>query len=500
MEIKDDYDIKKIFEDIELELIKSMKRTLWYHKEDEKIKGFNWPQWQALKLKQMKQFRKENKEIFKGYESNVDFYINRQIKKQFREGVSRTRKQATRLGKIKNKDNELGGSFFGINDRKVNSLIKTVKNDLDDVKYATLRMSNDVYRSTIYKAEMAVSMGASTVQQAIDMATKDFLAKGFDCIIYKNGTKHNIADYCDMAVRTATKRANLMGEGEMRKKLGNPLVYISKHNGACDKCKKWQDRVYVDNVWSGGTEKSGKYPLLSTAIEGGLYHPRCRHGSSTYYPDINNIPETVEENEHDEKDIYNQNLQRRKKQYERLMFGSLYQSNILEYKNKALDLQNKIDNGKIQLTDDEQYAINNYISSDSYKINELLRNNLDLTEYQRKLIINLDSALDKMNNYGGVVQRSLVLNQRELDKFMDMHLKGNVVNYKAYISATNVGRYNNLSNIELVIKSAKGKDIRLYNKSEQEILFKRNTKFRVITTKKINDTNYIYLEELTDGK
>ena len=48
--MQNDYDIEKIFEQIENDLISSMKRTLWSHKEDEKVKGFNWPQWQALKL------------------------------------------------------------------------------------------------------------------------------------------------------------------------------------------------------------------------------------------------------------------------------------------------------------------------------------------------------------------------------------------------------------------------------------------------------------------
>ena len=80
-----------------------------------------------------------------------------------------------------------------------------------------------------------------------------------------------------MAIRTANKRANLMGEGEMRKKLGNSLVYVSKHGGACDKCTQWEGRVYIDDVWSGGKEilkkdSSKNYPLLSQAIEGGLFH------------------------------------------------------------------------------------------------------------------------------------------------------------------------------------------------------------------------------------
>ena len=108
-------------------------------------------------------------------------------------------------------------------------------------------MTNDQYRQIIYKAQVYANAGAGTVKQAIDMATKDFLAKGFNCIEYTDGSRHNIADYCDMSIRTANKRANLMGEGEMRKRLGNPLVYVSKHGGACDKCTSWEGRVYIDD-------------------------------------------------------------------------------------------------------------------------------------------------------------------------------------------------------------------------------------------------------------
>lgn len=497
--MQNDYDIEKIFKQIENDLISSMKRTLWSHKEDEKAKGFNWPQWQALKLKQLEDFRKNNEEIFKNYNQDIKYATKIQMKKQFREGASRTNKQAIKAGKIKKEDSQLSGSFFGLNDRKIKALIKSTTKDINDVKYATLRMANDQYRQIIYKAEVYANTGAKTVQQAIDMATKDFLAKGFNCIEYSNGSRHNIADYCDMAIRTANKRANLMGEGEMRKKLGNPLVYISKHGGACDKCSPWQGRVYIDDVWSGGKKEDGKYPLLSTAISGGLFHPICQHGSSTYYEGINDEPEEVTQalsNEHE--DEYTQALQRQKRQYERLALGSLLPENVLTYQNKVNELQNQIEGSKIELSDDEQYSINQYIGPESYRINEVLRNDLKLTEQQEKIIRNLDKALDKMANYNGVVQRSIILDKEQLKKFLDLHQEGAIIKYKAYTSSTVGNRYNDFSNVELLIKSTNGKDMRKYNKEEQEILFKRNSKFKVIKKEKINDTYYIHMEEI-DG-
>lgn len=279
--MQEEYDIKTIMEEIEQDLIVRMKRTLWSHKEDEKAKGFDWPQWQALKIKQFEEYKNANKEMFNEKTKGLNRYIYKHIKDQFKEGASRTNKEAIKAGFIKKEDSQLGGSFFGLNHRKLDALIKSTKEDMKDVKYATLRMANDQYRQIIYKAQVYANTGAGTVKQAIDMATKDFLARGFNCIEYKDGSRHNIADYCDMAIRTANKRANLMGEGEMMKKLGIKTCYVSKHGGACDKCTPWEGRVYINDVWADGKAKDGPYPLLSTAIAGGLFHPRCR--AQIYY-------------------------------------------------------------------------------------------------------------------------------------------------------------------------------------------------------------------------
>lgn len=373
---------------------------------------------------------------------------------------------------------------------------------MKDVKYATLRMANDQYRQIIYKAQVYANTGAGTVKQAIDMATKDFLAKGFNCIEYKDGRRVNIADYCDMAIRTANKRANLMGEGEMRKKLGNPLIYISKHSGACDKCTPWEGRVYIDNVWSGGTEKDGKYPLLSTAIEGGLFHPRCQHGSSTYYEDVNDEPEEVTnaKHNHNKADEYTQELQRRQKQYERLILGSLLPENVANYQNKVNELKKQIESSKIELLNEEQYAINQYISTESYVLNETLRDGLELTTQQEIMINNLDKSLSKFPKYEGNVTRSIMLDNDRLKDFLETHKEGKKIRYKAYTSTTAGIRYNDKSNIELHIISKTGRDIRKFNKEEQEILFKRNIIFKINKVKKIGKVYHIFMEEVMNGK
>ena len=48
-----------------------MRRTLSSHTNDEDLEKFDWPQWQALKLKQMRQFREHNRGLIDECEKEV---------------------------------------------------------------------------------------------------------------------------------------------------------------------------------------------------------------------------------------------------------------------------------------------------------------------------------------------------------------------------------------------------------------------------------------------
>ena len=80
-------------------------------------------------------------------------------------------------------------------------------NDMQSAETAVLRMANDQYRKVIFNAQVYANSGAGTYEKAVDMATKDFLSAGLNCVQYANGARHTLADYADMAIRTASKRA-----------------------------------------------------------------------------------------------------------------------------------------------------------------------------------------------------------------------------------------------------------------------------------------------------
>lgn len=365
-----DYNIKKIYEDMELELISSMKKNYKKHLKEEKNTGFEYSQWQAEKLKELKRYQRENKNIIENYTKGLPKEISKHLNNELKQGsINAINKYNKIMGKNFQPNKLMNHSFFRTNDRKVNALIKVVNNDLSTANTAILRMANDQYRQVIHKSAFYVANGVFTEKQvsnmatkkltelqktklAIDEANKDFLNRGFNCIEYKNGRRVNVASYSQMAVRTAGLRAQLMGEGDFRKSIGRVLVQSTSHGGACPICQKWENKIFIDDVYSGGTKKDGKYMLLSEAMKQGFLHPSCRHGLTTYYPELEDIEDyTDEEYEEDINWINNRineltngelnYINRNIKRFDRLEKGSISPINIQRFANRKNEWANK---------------------------------------------------------------------------------------------------------------------------------------------------------------
>lgn len=380
-----DYNIKKLYEDMEMELISSMKRNYKRHLKEEDKTGFQFSQWQAEKLKELKRYQRENKKIIGDYTKGLPDKISKHLNNELKQGSINAINQYNKvMGKSLKPNKVMNHSFFRTNDRKVNSLIKVVNNDLKTANTAVLRMANDQYRQVIHKSAFFVANGVFTEKQASNMATKeltelqktklaideankDFLSRGFNCIEYKDGRRVNIASYSQMAVRTASLRAQLMGEGDFRKSMGRVLVQSTSHGGACPICQRWENKIFIDDVYSGGTKKDGKYMLLSEAMNQGFLHPSCRHGLTTYYPELEDMEDyTDEEYEEDINWINNRineltnselnYINRNIKRFDRLEKGSISPINIQRFanrKNEWMKEKEKItSNSYIDVTND----------------------------------------------------------------------------------------------------------------------------------------------------
>lgn len=297
-----DYNIKEAFERIENELIDSMMRNFSRHRAEETKEGYNWTQWQAEQLKSLEEYRKHNAKKFGKRFKTINGKVEEMIRSAKADGNASQEAEILEAVKDgfkapKKPSAHSTAEFFKMNDRKLDALIKSTTDDLKRAETAVLRMSNDKYRKAIFNAQVAMNTGAVTYEKAVDMACKDMLNAGLNCVEYKNGARHTLSDYADMAVKTANKRAYLRGEGEKRAEWGVSLVVVNSRQGGCPDCAKYIGKVFIDDVYSNGKKSDGNYPLLSTAIKNGLFHPRCKDSTSTYYPELDDLDAPLSEDE-----------------------------------------------------------------------------------------------------------------------------------------------------------------------------------------------------------
>ena len=194
--------------------------------------------------------------------------------------------------------------FFGVNKPKMDRLIEDITALEKNVQTAALRMTDDIYRQTINRVQLEMATGSMTLTQAVDLATRDFLDKGINCIVYSDGRRVNIADYVRMALRTTSTRATLQGAAKRFAELGYDTVLVSQYGGCSKTCEPWQGQVYIDDVftvWEGERDEyqgrsnyCGKwFWLLSYAVKNGLFHPNCRHTMTQYIDGVTKIPDPI---------------------------------------------------------------------------------------------------------------------------------------------------------------------------------------------------------------
>lgn len=353
-------DIARIFEEIELRLIASLKRNLSRHKAEEEKEGFEWSAWQAEKLNNIDNFRKENAQIADEYVNVIDDETRQLMTDQFHEG-EHTAEQSVIDVSVQPQPPKAPTAipddhFFGVNKPKMDKLMEDITMLEKTALTAAVRNMDDVYRTTLNKVQLMMGTGSITLNEAIDLATRDFLDKGINCIVYADGRRVNIADYVRMALRTTSTRATLQGAAKRFAELGYDTVLISQYGGCSETCEPYQGKIYIDDVftiWNG--ERSGDFGksnycdkwfmLLSVAIRGGLFHPNCRHTMGQYIEGLTKIPQPIpaekirEQRELEEKQ---RAMERKIRALKRKVEGTQDEKKVKEYKRKLREEQGKL--------------------------------------------------------------------------------------------------------------------------------------------------------------
>ena len=363
-------DIARIFEEIELRLIASLKRNLSRHKAEEEKEGFEWSAWQAEKLNNIDNFRKDNVQIADEYVDVIDDGTRQLMTDQFHEGEHTAEQSVIDVSESGVNVPDVPAQpqppeaptaipddhFFGVNKPKMDKLMEDVTTLEKTALTAAVRNMDDVYRTTLNKVQLMMGTGSITLNEAIDLATRDFLDKGINCIVYADGRRVNIADYVRMALRTTSTRATLQGAAKRFAELGYDTVLISQYGGCSETCEPYQGKIYIDDVftiWNG--ERSGDFGksnycdkwfmLLSVAIRGGLFHPNCRHTMGQYIEGFTKIPQPIpaekirEQRELEEKQ---RAMERKIRALKRKVEGTQDEKKVKEYKRKLREEQGRL--------------------------------------------------------------------------------------------------------------------------------------------------------------
>lgn len=396
------------------------------------------------------------------------------------------------------------------------------------------------YLQILGKRTGAVATGMQSRQAAVRQCIREFAEKGLPGFVDRAGREWSPEAYINMDIRTTVN--NVVHEMQFSRMdaYGFDIIEVSSHAGARPLCAPYQGKLYSRSGKTVYTRDVQGHALVvspwastSYGQAAGLLGINCGHQIYPFFPGLSSRtykPYPAAENA----EIYK--LSQKQRYYERQVRASKRECTMLdklgdkegfaeaslrlkERRNKLssflkktgrtirddrmqvvgfnrsvsrkanVSIANSIKSGK--LLPKHNRAISDYISASSYHINDALRCGTELNSNEKRIVRDLDSALSLLPDYKGIVYRSMSSSMMDINLFNALHQIGNAISYKAYTS-TSKSIYDDSMDVQLVIKAIHAKDISVWNVSEQEVLFGRNSYFIV----KNRRGNIIFMEEI----
>lgn len=162
---------------------------------------------------------------------------------------------------------------------------------MEAVDAARQHMQTEIQQAALRATEEAMTKGQATqlMQAQLIQALK---AKGIESVSYvRNGRTcyMQLDAYAELVARTTEHEIRNTANINLGDRIGNHLVRISSHSGACPICTPYQGRVYSTDM------SDERYPYLYDtpfSREYQNFHPRCRHVATQYIEELH----TPEEN------------------------------------------------------------------------------------------------------------------------------------------------------------------------------------------------------------
>lgn len=374
------------------------------------------------------------------------------------------------------------------------------QNQMNIYEFLADQYQNDYYRS-VFKGQQEIGFGkdfAALNERAIEQAVMNsYQRKNFSDTLWSHRQQlgEDLRSNITMGLIHGESLEKMAGRVKKRLEVSRSsayrlvrtetaYIYEQAARKAYEECgiEKYEYLATLDARTSKVCQSlDGKIFKLKDAVPGKNYppmHPNCR---STTVAALDNDVVT--------------------KRIAKEVSGKYYVvPNDMTYKKwykKHVSVANKGKAGIIKLTDKQQYALNDYISFGAYSLNEKLRNGFSLSIAEKEKVKALDRALEKCPAYSGNLSRSLYFYSEEAKaEFLNQHRTGETVTYNFYTSTTKGETYNPEGQIQIYIQDAKnGKNISGINLAEDEVLYGRGQRFKVVNTQEIDGVVYILMEE-----
>ena len=528
---------------------KPMEIDKWDSANNQPLYGSgNVNEWQLQRLKELNGLNEENAKIIAKYSGKTVEEVNRVFERAREIGMTRDEtviQEGVRLGIL----NEINPDTEELIVREILiNATKEVLTTFNKQNNSLLASAGDEYRNIVNKVSSQVLAGTKTTNKAMQEAVSQLAEKGLTGFTARNGARWSTEAYTKMVIRSNTRNTINRIQEERIKNSGGNYIEVSSHIGARPLCAKDQGQVFsfngdttpIEDLY--GNRINVRAWSSSTRGEpAGIFGINCRHSGHMFIPGISVKREmdfTKAENdetyiESQKQRLYERTIRNKKrdiamlkqtgaepsyirrkqnslsntrKEYlefldktgrTRITANEWIGSSTISPKNSTKIItpyqSKKKKNGSNQLTKQDIGFIKDWVSSDSYKINDLLRNNRKISKEWKTKINGINNAIKKQPKYEGNIVRVLEIN--DLSSFLKDYEIDKPIKYKEFLSFSDKEGYNNKANVKIYVVSKHGRDIRDFNQDESEILYPTDSSFIVKNIKQQDGVVYILLEE-----
>jgi hypothetical protein len=235
-------------------------------------RGITQPGWAEAKLLEVSRLRDEAQRVLDDLVDAGPPAVDAAIRQAFARGQ---RDAATDLTV-----GELRAGFGRTSTTAVDLLVTETVTGLQGTHFAILRQALDAYRTVIAEASGLVVTGVDARRRAAQAALDRFAQRGIVGFTDRAGRRWELESYAEMAVRTASGRAQVAGALDRLQQAGRDLVIVSDAPQECPVCRPWEGRVLSI------TGTSLRYPSVAAATSLGLFHANCRHSLTAWVPGL----------------------------------------------------------------------------------------------------------------------------------------------------------------------------------------------------------------------